>query len=73
MLRSLVEFQKEKKVLGQIRMEALQNKAVKKSFIVDETWNKSEGCVPEGDMPIWALKWLYPFKSTGKSGWVQTL
>lgn len=31
--------EREEKVLGQIRMEALQNKAVKKGFI-DETWNK---------------------------------
>lgn len=31
--------EREERVLGQIRMEALQNKAVKKGFI-DETWNK---------------------------------
>lgn len=48
--------ERKERVLGQIRMEALQNKAVKKGSLMRHG-TKSEGC-DEIAMPVWALKWF---------------
>lgn len=63
MLRVIVvEFQKEKKVLGQIRMEALQNKAVKKGC----WWDVEQSLkVVSKAMPIWSFKMVARLNPTG--------